>query len=61
MRVSRIINLRNPQLLSLPWSEQRAKKERRKCRKEAKKETKTINFFFFVSLNKLVYLCFLVK
>jgi len=47
--------------LSLPWSEQRAKKERRKCRKEAKKETKTINFFFFVSLNKLVYLCFLVK
>jgi hypothetical protein len=28
MRVSRIINLRNPELLSLPWSEQRAKEKR---------------------------------
>jgi len=28
MRISRIINLRNPELLSLPWSEQRAKEER---------------------------------
>jgi hypothetical protein len=28
MRVSRIINLRNPELLFLPWSEQRAKEER---------------------------------
>ncbi|HXL01290.1 MAG TPA: hypothetical protein PLE90_07845 [Dysgonamonadaceae bacterium] len=35
MRVSRIINLRNPQLLSLPWSEQRAKEERRRSGQSA--------------------------
>jgi hypothetical protein len=38
MRVSRIINLRNPLLLSLPWSEQRANKERTKSEQRAKEE-----------------------
>ncbi|NMB49780.1 MAG: hypothetical protein GX997_04885 [Bacteroidales bacterium] len=37
MRVSRIINLRNPQLFSLPWSEQRANKERRESEEGANK------------------------
>ncbi|MDD4379095.1 MAG: hypothetical protein PHN83_04040, partial [Dysgonamonadaceae bacterium] len=37
MRVSRIINLRNPLLLSLPWSEQRANKERTKSEGRANK------------------------
>jgi len=40
MRVSRIINLRNPKLLFLPWSEQRAKEERRRSLPSLSFETK---------------------
>ena len=38
MRVSRIINLRNPELLFLPWSEQGANKERRNASETCKNQ-----------------------
>jgi len=43
MRVSRIINRQNPEPLSLPWSEQRANKERRRSEQRAIKGRKTGN------------------
>ncbi len=43
MRVSRIINRQNPEPLSLPWSEQRANKERTRSEQRAIKGRKTGN------------------